>query len=158
MLQIVFMWSSRMCWMAVSQRSIRQWNNNNNDSLSLATRRKFWSWLFFRFSPKMAHRSHSPARTLEAVIIVAGICSTLCCQQNEPAVEEVTFPPRGWRHPAGFYFAPSAAGCDCKTPQVSEHLCRKQMQWQVTNRDKSKLCSQVWSQARNYQCYYNHHI
>lgn len=40
--------------------------------------------------------------------------------------EEVTFPPRDWRHPAGFCFAPSAAGCDCKTPQVSVHLCRKQ--------------------------------
>lgn len=39
--------------------------------------------------------------------------------------ENVTFPPGDRWCPAGFCFAPSAAGCDCNTPQVSEHLFLK---------------------------------
>lgn len=34
------------------------------------TRRKFWSWLFFRSSPKIAQRSHSPAWSLETRMLL----------------------------------------------------------------------------------------
>lgn len=51
-----------------------------SNSLNLATRRKLWSWLFFRFSPKMAHRSHSLARSLETGNIVGSLCNTFVTQ------------------------------------------------------------------------------
>lgn len=43
----------------------------------------------------------------------------------------VTFPPGGRRCPAASCSAPSADGCGCETPEVSEHLFFREIKCQV---------------------------